>query len=127
MLSPTSITVTDTTSSGVTVQWKFVGPVDSMHKETCVVMYGTTSGPLDNRSSEVTAGDGRQSYSIQLNSLDPATDYNYVIHCWNEFNSVGITSAEMSFRTSDSGELSISNILLRNAYNQPDILQYLDL
>ena len=81
--SPTSIMVTDNTSSGVTVQWKFVEAFDDITKETCVVMYGNVSGPLDSRSSEVTADDGRQSYSIPLNSLDPATDYNYVIHCWN--------------------------------------------
>ena len=53
----------------------------------------------------MTADGGRQTYSVQLNSLAPGTDYKYVIHCWNKINSVGIRSEEMSFRTSDSGEL----------------------
>ena len=45
------------------------------------------------------------SFSVPLYSLATGTDYKYVIHCWNKFDSVGITSKEMSFRTSDSGEL----------------------
>ena len=53
----------------------------------------------------MTADGGHQTYSMPLYSLAPATDYKYVIHCWNKFDSVGITSEEMSFRTSDSGEL----------------------
>ena len=53
----------------------------------------------------MTADGGHQTYSLPLNSLAPGTDYKYVIHCWNKFDSVGITSEEMSFRTSDSGEL----------------------
>ena len=105
MRSPTFISVTDTSSSGVTVQWIFLGPFNVTHKETCIVMFGVTSGSLDSRSSAVTADGGRQTYSILLNSLAPGTDYKYVIHCWNKFDSVGITSEEMSFRTSDSGEL----------------------
>ena len=104
MRSPTSISVTDTSSSGVTVQWMFLGPFSVTLKETCIVMFGETSGSLDSRSSAVTADDGRLTYSGPLNSLTPGTDYKYVIHCWNGFESVGITSKEMSFRTSDSGE-----------------------
>ena len=53
----------------------------------------------------MTADGGRLTYSVPLNSLAPGTDYKYVIQCWNKFDSVGITSEEMSFRTSDSGEL----------------------
>ena len=105
MHSPTSISVADTSSSGVTVQWMFLEPFSVTHKETCIVMFGETSGSLDSRSSAVTADGGRQTCSVPLNSLAPGTDYKYVIHCWNKFDSVGMTSEEMSFRTSDSGEL----------------------
>ena len=105
MRSPTSISVTDTSSSGVTVQWMFLGPFSVTHKETCIVMFGETLGSQDSRSSAVTADGGRQTFSVTLNSLAPGTDYKYVIHCWNKFDSVGITSEEMSFRTSDSGQL----------------------
>ena len=105
MRPPTSISVTDTSSSAMTVQWMFLGPFSFTHKETCIVMFGETLGSQDSRSSAVTADAGRQTYSIPLNPLAPATDYKYVIHCWNKFDSVGITSEEMSFRTSDSGEL----------------------
>ena len=105
MRSPTSISVTDTSSSAVTVQWMFLEPLSVTHKETCIVMFGETSGSLDSRSSAVTADGGRQTYSVPLNSLAPGTDYTYVIHCWNSFENIGITSEEMSFRTSDSGEL----------------------
>ena len=106
MRPPTSISVTDTSSSGVTVQWMFLEPFNVTHKETCIVMFGETSGSLDIRTSAVTADGGRQtSYSVPLNSLVPGTDYKYVIHCWNKLDSIGITSKEISFRTSDSGEL----------------------
>ena len=105
MRSPTSISVADTSSSAVTVQWMFLEPFNAAQKENCIVMFGETSGSLDSRSSVVTANGGRLTSSVPLNSLAPATDYKYVIHCWNKFDSVGITSEEMSFRTSDSGEL----------------------
>ena len=105
MRSPTSISVTDTSSSTVTVQWMFLGHFSAAQRETCIVMFGVTSGSLDTRSLAVTADDGRLTYSLSLNSLAPGTDYKYVIHCWNKFDSFGITSEEMSFRTSDSGEL----------------------
>ena len=105
MRSPTSISVTDTSSSAVTVQWMFLGPLSVTLKETCIVMFGETSGSLDSKSSVLNVDDGHQTFSVRLNSLAPGTDYKYVIHCWNKFDSVGITSEEMSFRTSDSGEL----------------------
>ena len=105
MRSPTSISVTDASSSAVTVQWMFLEPFSVTQKETCIVMFGETSGSLDSRSSVLNVDDGRQTFSVRLNSLAPETDYKYVIHCWNKFDSVGITSEEMSFRTSDSGEL----------------------
>ena len=105
--SPTSITVSDTSSAAVTLQWMFLGPFNAAQNENCIVMFGETSGSLDSRSSVVTADGGRLTYSVPLNSLTPGTDYKYVIHCWNNFESIGITSEEMSFRTSDSGELDI--------------------
>ena len=105
MRSPTSISVTDTSSSAVSVQWMFLEPFSVTQRETCIVMFGKTLGSLDSRTSAVTADSGRQAYSVTLNSLVPGTDYKYVIQCWNKFDSVGITGEEMSFRTSDSGEL----------------------
>ena len=105
MRSPNSIAVTDTSSSAVTVQWMFLGPFSVTHKETCIVMFGETSGSLDSSSSVVTSDGGHLTFSLPLNSLAPGTDYKYVIHCWNTFDRVGMTSEEMSFRTSDSGEL----------------------
>ena len=105
MRSPTSISITDTSSSAVTAQWLFLEPFSVTLKETCIVMFGVTSRSLDSSSSVVTADGGRLTYSVTLNSLAPGTDYKYVIHCWNKFDSVGITSEEMPFRTSDSGEL----------------------
>ena len=105
MRSPTSIMVSDTLSSAVTVQWMFQGAFSVTQKETCIVMFGVTSGSLDSRSSVVTADGGRLTYSIPLNSLAPRTDYKYFIRCWNKIDSVGMTSKEMSFRTSDSGVL----------------------
>ena len=83
MRPPTSISVADTSSSAVTVQWMFLGPFSVTLKETCIVMFGGTSGSLDSKSSAVTADDGHLTYSGPLNSLTPGTDYKYVIHCWN--------------------------------------------
>ena len=83
MRSPTSISVTDTSSSAVTVQWMFLEPFSVTQRETCIVMFGVTSALLDSRSSAVTADGGRQTFSIPLNSLVPGTNYKYVIHCWN--------------------------------------------
>ena len=81
MRSPNSIAVTDTSSSAVTVQWMFLGPFRVKEKETCIVMFGETSGSLDSMSSVVTADGDHQTFSVSLNSLAPATDYKYVIHC----------------------------------------------
>ena len=83
MHSPTSISVNDTSSSAVTVQWMFLGPFSVTQKETCIVMFGETSASLDRRSYAVTADGGPQTFSVPLNSLAPGTDYKYVIHCWN--------------------------------------------
>ena len=110
--SPTSIMVTDTSSSGVTVQWMFLEPFNVTQKETCVVMYGTTSGSQD--SSTAVTVDGHQTYSVSLNLLATATDYSYVIRCWNKFNNVGISSAKKSFRTSDRGELRFILFIIDN-------------
>ena len=95
------------------------GPFSVTQNETCIVMFGVTSGSLDKRSSAVTADGGHQTYSMPLYSLAPVTDYKYVIHCWNKFDSVGITSEEMSFRSSDSGELRhyIFIYCFRHLYN----------
>ena len=63
MRSPTSISVTDTSSSGVTVQWMFLGPFSVTDKETCIVMFGKNSGSLDGRSSAVASDGGRLTFS----------------------------------------------------------------
>ena len=82
----------------------FLELFNAAQQESCGVVCQTPSGSLDDCSSAVTTDDGHQTFSVPLNSLAPRTDYKYVIHCWNKFDSVRITSEEMSFRISESGE-----------------------
>ena len=94
------------TSSEVTIRWMFVEPFNPSLQETCRVFYGSNLRPLAVVSSEVTAVDGLQDYSITLTLLTAATDYVYVIECGNELEGVGMNSTQMEFRTDDSGELA---------------------
>ena len=71
---PTSIMATAITSSEVTIGWMFVEPFNPSLQETFRVFYGSNLRPLAVVSSEVTAVDGLQDYSITLILLSAATD-----------------------------------------------------
>ena len=73
--------------------------------ETFVVLYGTTQNGLTRTSTFlVIATATRQTYSIQLNSLNIGTQYYFQVQSRNRFGSV--VSNVMDFTTDDISELS---------------------
>ena len=103
---PTSIMASPITSSEVTIRWMFVEPFNPSLQETCRVFYGSNLRPLAVVSSEVTAVDGLQDYSITLTLLTAATHYVYVIECRNKLLGGEMNCTQMEFRTADSGKLA---------------------
>ena len=102
---PESVVVTSTTPTGVTIQWMLTEPFNATRPETFVVLYGTTQNRLTRTStSMVIATATSQTYSIQLNSLDIATQYYFQVQSRNRFGSV--VSNVMDFTTDDTSELT---------------------
>ena len=82
---PTSVLVASITSSSATVQWMLTDPYIPSYPETFTVLYGTSSGQLNFTTPEITANPNCQTYSTQLNSLQPGTVYFYRIEARNVF------------------------------------------
>ena len=71
--------------------------------ETCLVQY-RINATLNNSSITVTVN-GSNNYSICLNGLSPATDYEFRVHCFHEqFVIEGIQTEFMNLRTDDSSK-----------------------
>ena len=98
---PTSINDVSTTSSSATIQWMLTDPFNPSPPGTVIVHYGITSGQLVMNTPGVTPNSTSQTYSTQLNSLQPGTVYFYRIESRNTYGTVS-TGVE-SFLT-DSGE-----------------------
>ena len=80
-------------------------PFNATQPETFVVLYGTTQNELTRTStSMLIATATRQTYSIQLNSLDIGTQYYFQVQSTNRFGSV--VSNVMDFTTDDTSKLS---------------------
>ena len=97
---PTSINDVSTTSSSATIQWMLTDPNPSP-PGTVIVYYGITSGQLIMRTPGVTANSTSQTYSTQLNSLQPGTVYFYRIESRNTF---GTVSTQVESFLTDSGK-----------------------
>ena len=98
---PTSIRSISITSSSATIQWMLTDPYIPSLPETFTVLYGNSSGQLNFTIPEKTANPTSQTYSTQLNSLQPGTVYFYKIEARNEFTI--IFTDMMSFSTVDNG------------------------
>ena len=85
---PESIREISVTSSSATIQWMLTDPYNPSHPETFIVSYGVTSGQLNMSTPGVTANPTNQTYSTQLNSLQPGTEYFYRIESRNGRSSV---------------------------------------
>ena len=92
------------TSSSATIEWALADPYPPSRPETFIVSYGVASERLDLSAPEVTANPSSQTYSTQLDSLEPATVYFYGIESKNKFASL-FTDIE-SFITNDGRECS---------------------
>ena len=97
---PTSVLVISITTSNATIQWILTDPYNSSHPETFTVLYGNSSGQLNSNTPDKTANSNSQTYSTQLNSLQPGTVYFYKIRSMNDFDTV--FTGEMSFLTNES-------------------------
>ena len=98
---PTSIRSISITSSSATIQWMLTDPYIPSRPETFTVVYGTISAQLSFTTPEITANPTSQTYSTQLNSLQPGTVYYYRIDGSNQFAS--ISTDVRVFSTLDSG------------------------
>ena len=98
---PTSISEISITSSSATIQWMLTDPYNPSLPETFIVSYGVTSGQLNMSTPGVAANPTSQTYSMQLNPLQPGTVYFYRIESRNVFGTVS-TGLE-SFLTESGG------------------------
>ena len=98
---PTSVSEISITSSSATIQWMLTDPYNPSQPETFIVSYGVTSGQLNMSTSGVTANPTSQTYSTQLNLLQPGTVYFYRIVSRNVIGTVS-TGLE-SFLTESGG------------------------
>ena len=85
---PGSVREISVTSSSGTIQWMLTDPYNPSQPETFIVFYGVTSGQLNMSTPGVSANPTSQTYSTQLNSLQPGTEYFYRIESRNGLSSV---------------------------------------
>ena len=91
-----------TTPLSTTIHWMLTDPYNSTRPETFIVSYGVTSGQLNMSTTGVTANPTSQTYSTQLKSLQPGTEYFYRIESRNVFES--IYTEQSSFKTDDASK-----------------------
>ena len=72
--------------------------------EDFVVMYGRSSGELSMSTSVITANSDTQTYSTQLNSLEPGTMYDYRVSATNALPATRLSEVA-SFVTDDISKL----------------------
>ena len=99
---PTSVLVTSITLSSATIQWMLTDPYVPSRPETYTVLYGTSLEQLNFNTPDIlTSNPNSQTYSTQLNSLQPGTVYYYRIDGRNRFAS--ISTDVRAFSSEDSG------------------------
>ena len=80
-------------------------PYISSRPEIFTVLYGISSGQLNFTTPEITANPTSQTYSTQLNSLQPGTVYFYRIKSRNVVDTV--FTVEFNFTTADDSKLNV--------------------
>ena len=99
---PTSLTETDTSFNGTTIQWTV--PRIAYTPETYTVHFGTSPGSLTPFSQRRQSGDNftatNLQFSIQLTGLTPATNYSYLVVATNTISRTNMSMIGM-FRTLD--------------------------
>ena len=101
---PSSVVESAITPSSATIQWTLTDPYNPARPETFTVVYGRNPDNLDLSSPGVTASASSQTYSIQLHSLEPGTEYFYKIEARNRFDII-FTDDKYSFMTDDISKL----------------------
>ena len=94
--------VADISADTATLQLSFSRAFDPSRAETLQVMYGRSSSNLDMRTPEISVTANSQTYSTQLTSLEPATQYFYRIQSSNMFET--LFTDITSFTTDDDCE-----------------------
>ena len=98
-----STSVSHKSSVSALIAWSFHGDFNRVVPETCLLQYRLNSTLL-NSSNSITA-DGSNNYSIILNGLSPATNYEFKVHCFHEkYVTEGIQTELINFRTDDSSK-----------------------
>ena len=106
--------MTSITSSSATVQWMLTDPYISSRPETFTVLYGNSPGQLNFTTPEITANPTSQTYSAQLNSLQPGTEYFYIIETRNFFATRNTNI--FSFTTIDTSKYNLYTSVLIKHY-----------
>lgn len=76
---PTNISVIVILSESATIQWILTDPFNPIHPDTFTVLYGDKLGYFNFSTREINAEQGKQTYTVQLTSLQPETQYFYKI------------------------------------------------
>ena len=105
---PTTIVESSITSSSATVRWMLTDPFHQ--PETFTLSYGVTSGQLDMPTPSVVTNPTSQTYTTQLDLLQPATVYFYRIESRNRFESR--VTGERSFTTRDSSKCNTHSMII---------------
>ena len=106
---PSSVAGTFITSTSATIQWMLTDSYNSSRPETFIVSYGVSSGQLNMSTPGVTANPTTQTYSTQLNSLQPGTEYFYQVKSFNRFDTV---ISHERFITADDSEFTQATFVL---------------
>ena len=99
---PSSSLVNETTSFSAVIEWGLSDVFVPSTPEIFTVIYGRCGTDLDVRSHSMNATE-KQTYSTQLNLLDPGTTYFYRIESRNGFETV-LTPMNYTFSTNDSSK-----------------------
>ena len=93
---PTSLSVSDITSTNITVQW---GPVDCIHRNGDITGYSVKYGAQGTRSTQTLKVSGGATTEIAISGLKASTTYFIEVAAVNSAGT-GVYSHSTSLRTS---------------------------
>ena len=102
---PTSVSISDVTSSSITVQW---GPVDCIHCNGDITGYSVRYGVEGSGSTQTTSVSGGAATEATITGLNSATNYSIEVAA---VNSGGTGDYSNLISATTSGTFSIYNIL----------------
>ena len=78
--APTSVSVSEVTSSNITVQW---GAVDCIHRNGDMIRYSVRYGIQGNGSTQTVSVSGGEATMTTISGLTPSTNYSIEVAAMN--------------------------------------------